>query len=445
MSSSVRFLVHFAFFYTCIEGFIVNLTYPSVIAYLVKDVVLLFIYLAMVTERRPSTGSMKKLVGALFVFCGVMAFFLIMPTRVSLMASLVALKQRLFYIPLMYVAYFYLRTEDDFFRLTRVLAWCAIPTAGFGIYLFFAGPEALQAMGGTYSAIHYTISGASGISNWRVPGTFTSSGQFALYLLMQSVIMTAILFVPSAPKRLRLLAIIALAASLGAMLVSGTRGPLIVYILCVGVGLAYMGRLGRLGMAALVMYAAGAVAFTYFGGGVEDRVGSILSEENYQRVRTVAFGQLFYERMLDEPLGLGLGVATIAGRHFTDWTKLVFVESYFGVIAVETGVFGFIALMFLLMKTIFVLLGDRRVVKQMTWGPIWFFITVLIFEIIALMPSASIIDSAPGNMYFWFLLGLAIRLGDLARAQLAAPGAAYQLPLAGAPPFAFQSPWSARP
>jgi hypothetical protein len=443
MSKGVRFLVHFAFFYTCIEGFIVNVTYPSVVAYLVKDVILLFIYVALVSEQRPSSGSMKRIGGALFLFCAVMAFFLIMPTRVSLLAALVGLKQRLFYIPLVYVAYFYLRTEEDLYRLIRILAWCAIPTAGFGVYLFFSGPQALQAMGGNYSAIHYTISGASGISAWRVPGTFTSPGQFGLYLLMQSVLMTGVLFVPGVSRRLRLLTMVALAISLGAMLVSGSRAPLIIYVLCIGVGLAAMGRLGRLGMAALIMYAAGTVAFTYFGGGVEDRVGSILSEENYDRVRATAFGQLFYERMIEEPLGLGLGVATIAGRHFTDWTKLVFVESYFGVVAVETGVFGFIALAFMLIKIVALLLGDRRVMKRVIWGPIWFFIVCLVLEVIALMPSAAMIDSAPGNIYFWFLIGLAIRMADIARLQAAGSNTAYSPQPVAVPQFAFQSPWSA--
>jgi hypothetical protein len=443
MSTGIRFLVHFVFLYTCVEGFIVNLTYPSVVAYLVKDVVLMFIYVAMVTEQRPSAGSIKRIGGALFVYCAVMAFFLIMPTRVSLLSALVGLKQRLFYIPLIYIAYFYMRTEQDLFRLIKILTWCAIPTAGFGIFLYFAGPQALRAMGGNYSAIHYTISGASGISAWRVPGTFTSPGQFGMYLLMQAVLMTGILFVPTVPKRTRLVVMIATVVTLGAMLVSGSRAPLVIYILCIGVGLAAMGRLGRIGMAALALYIAGTVAFTYFGGGVEDRVGSILSEENYQRVRSTAFGQLFYERMLDEPLGVGLGSATIAGRHFTNFAQIVFVESYFGVIAVETGVFGFIALVFLLVQVMFLLFRDRRMMRRVAVGPIWFFIVVVVFEVIALMPAAAMIDSAPGNLYFWFMIGLAVRMADLARAQAAAPSAANASQPGVAPPVAFHSPWSA--
>jgi hypothetical protein len=95
-------------------------------------------------------------------------------------------------------------------------------------------------------------------------------------------------------------------------------------------------------------------------------------------------------------------------------------------------------------KATFLLLGNRLLVKRAAWSPLWFLLVMLILEIIALMPSNTMIDSAPGNMYFWFLLGMVVRMADLQRAHLATASAApqpYRVP--AAPLFAFDRPRSA--
>lgn len=440
MSSMVRFLVHVAFVYTAVEGFIVNLTYPNVVAYLVKDVAIMLAYVVLLTEHRPSIGSLRKLGPPILAFSLVMVFFMLMPTTVSTVSALVALKQRLFYIPLMYLGYFYTRTESDAFGLARLFAWTTIPIALFGIYLFFAGPNALRDLGGNYSAIVYSTVGAAGLAFWRVPGTFTSPGQYSLYLLIHVTMLTGILFVPGLQRRFKLVVASALVLALVALLASGSRMPLVVYVLCVGLGLLYMGRLTRLGIAALSIYAVLAIAFTYFGGGVQDRVGSVLSQENYERFRNTAFGQVFYDEMMTEPMGYGLGSATIAGRHFTEFAKLVFVESYFGVVAVETGILGLMAIVWLMARAALLIVGSRFVVKRALWSPLWFFLALLILEMIALMPSSTMIDSAPGNLYFWFLLGMVVRLVDMEhirRLWADAPQAARAASLA--PHYAFHA------
>lgn len=418
MSRTLRFLIHLAFVYTCVEGFIVNLTYPSITAYLVKDLIILLAYLVALTELRPSVGSLRKIGAPILAFALVMMFFLLMPTRVSAVAALVALKQRLFYIPLLYLGYFYTRSERDAYGLIRLFAWTAIPIGLFGIYLFFEGPNALRDLGGTYSAIIYSTAGAAGVTFWRVPGTFTSPGQYSLYLMIHVTLFTGVLFVPNLQRRFKGVAIVALVVSLAALLASGTRTPLIVYVLCVGAALAYMGRLSRLGIAALGLYAILAIGFTYFGAGVQDRVGSVLSQENYERFRNTAFGQVFYSEMMSTPMGYGLGAATIAGRHFTDFTKLVFVESYFGIVAVETGIFGLLICIWLMGRLAMLIVSGRFLVKRALWSPLWIFLALLILEMIALMPSSAMIDSAPGNVYFWFLIGILVRLVDVEHGRL---------------------------
>jgi hypothetical protein len=257
---------------------------------------------------------------------------------------------------------------------------------------------------------------------------------------MQVVVFTGAMFVPTIEKRTRLLIALALAASVAAMLVSGSRAPLVIYGLCTGIGLFYMGRLSRIGIVALVIYAVMSVAFTYFGAGVQDRVGSVLSEENITRFQETAFGQVFYSQVMSYPMGVGLGMATIAGRHFTDYSKIIFVESYFGVIVVEMGILGLAVWIWVIVRTAFLLIRDRHLVKPAPWSPLWFFIVVLVLAIIGFMPSSTMIDSAPGNMYFWFLIGVAVRLADLRRAQLTRPASARAAQPAAVPAFTFGPP-----
>ncbi len=417
MSKSLRTMTYFIFGYTCIEGLIINITYPSTLAYVIKDVIIALIYLGLITENPGTSGSLAKIRGSLFVFGAVTIFFLLMPTRVSLLSAAVALKQRLFYIPLMYVGYWFVRDERDLYRLVWWMAWTAIPTSLFGIYLYFAGPQALLAMGASYSAIFYSTAGASGINFWRVPGTFTSPGSFALYLMVQAIAITGLLFTRGVKGRDRLFGISALIIVLGAMLVSGSRTPLLLYVMCVGIALVYLGRLTRVGTAAVGLYSALTIGFSYFGAGVRDRVGSIMSYENVQRFQDTYFGQMFLPHLLVDPMGLGLGVATIGARHFTEWNNVMLVESYFAIISYEMGVIGFLAWSWVVVKLSLLILVSRRAVVTAPFRPLWAMLALLLLLIISLMTVNTTIDSAPGNMYFWFFVGVIVRLSDYWRIQ----------------------------
>ena len=415
MTSTVRRLTYFIFAYTCIEGLIVNITYPNPLAFIVKDIVIAMLYLSLLTGQGTGSGTLGKLGGALGAFAFVMCFYMFMPTRVSLLSQAVGLKQKLFYIPLMYVAYAFVRDEQDLYRLIKLMAWTVIPTSVFGIYLYFAGPAALRALGAGYSSVVVSTAGAAGINFWRVPGTFTSPGQFSLYLLVNAALLSGLRMVPGAPKRQKMLSIVALVVTLGALLVSGSRSPLVFYFLCTGLTLFYMGKLSRIGIAALGAYTVMAVGFAYFGAGVQDRVGSIVSYDNVERFQTTYFGQMFIPHLLASPMGLGLGVATIGARHFTEWNNVVLVESYLSIIVYETGFIGLIVWLWATVRLVSVLVGCWRTMSTASWRALWYTMVLLVFVLISVTPVNTVLDSAPGNMYFWFFIGAAVRLSDVNR------------------------------
>src|SRR5688572_1589970 len=287
MTPSSRRLLHFALLYTCVEGLVVNVTFPSKIGFVVKDVALVLAYLSLGNNQGQSYGSLARLKPAIGVFALVQTLYLLVPTGMSLLARAVGWKMRLLYIPVMFLAYRYVRTLADVKRLALLLVATAVPVSLFGIYLYFAGPSALRSIGGTYSAIVYSTTGV-----WRVPGTFTSPGQYGLYLLFNCLLALSLLIWGGVTVRQKLLVWISIALTIIAMLASGSRTPLVLAAACSALTIMALRRVGRMVQMGIVFYVVFAVGFATLGAGVADRVDSIASIEHVDRFQRTYFGQL---------------------------------------------------------------------------------------------------------------------------------------------------------
>src|SRR5262249_28836366 len=143
-------------------------------------------YAVLILSRQWQAGSraplMKRLMLPSLVFIVVTTVYLLLPGS-SFLGGVVALKQRLFYMPLAIAGFLFVRSEDDLKRFLILLVVCAIGVSLFGIYLYYTGPEGLHRLGANYSAEIVTpdFRGAE-TGYWRVPGTFNSPGQYGGYL-----------------------------------------------------------------------------------------------------------------------------------------------------------------------------------------------------------------------------------------------------------------------
>ncbi len=411
--SNLRGLSYLIFIYTCVEGLVINILYPNTLPFIFKDFGIIAAYLALMMDSRGNSGSLRKLAPAFTAFTLLTFLFLFMPSPVSVFGMLVAVKQRLLYIPLAYVGYHFLRDERDYFSLMRVLAITSIPVSLFGVYLYFVGPVGLTSIGAKYSAIIGSTAGSHGIAFWRVPSTFNSPGQFGIFLLSIGAAMLGVLFGKGASAKLRSLTIAALVVLLAALMVSGSRTPLLILVAIAALMLIMTGRLGGIGVAAAGSYVVFAVAFSYFGGGVEDRVGSIASWEHVERFRDTYFGQLFLQFLKESPMGFGLGRATLGARHFNQWQNVLLVESYFGIIAAEMGVLGLAVFSWMIAATLMLLWKMRRTMVSSPLYVNWLSLALLLASIVGLLPVGTPIDASPGNLYFWFFLGLIVKMYDL--------------------------------
>lgn len=416
-------LTYLIFAYTTVEGLVVNMMYPSTVAFIFKDFMIAFAYLALMSNQTPM-GSLRRLAAPLGAFAFVTFLFLGMPSQVSIVGELVAVKQRLFYIPLAWVGYRFVTDDRSFLGLARVMAYTAIPACLFGIYLFFVGPSGLAAIGANYSSYIGSTAGEHGVSFWRVPGTFTSPGQYGGFLLVNAVMFAGVLLDQRVTGRDRTLTMVAMVFSLAALMVSGSRAPLLMFLLCGIAILIVIDRIHGIGIWAAGLYGMATVAYSFFGDGVRDRVGSIASWEHVERFKDTYMGQLFWQMMLESPMGFGLGRATLGARHFTEWSNIMLVESYFGIIVAETGVLGLIAFFFALAGIIAALLRGHAIMKKAPSRTLWYGAVLPVAITAFLTPINTSMDAAPGNLYFWFFLGAGIKMCDLevARRRGAAGG-----------------------
>lgn len=418
MTETQRRLVYAVFLYTCIEGLVVNILYPNPIAYLPKDALIGVLYMSMLSRGMTAAGSASRFSGPIIVFSAVCVLFIALPTPVTPLGISVAIKQRLYYVPLLFVAYHYLRGDADLARLLRVIAWSSIPVSLFGIYLYFAGPSALRAIGGEYSHVFFSTMGESQVSFWRVPGTFNSPGQFGAYLSSVAALLVGFLLVRDLGKRDRIMIALALACLLPAMLVTGSRAPLLIFLVQAGLITMLSRQMSRAGIAAGVLYILVVISLDYLGSGVADRLSSVMSADNLERFGQTFFGQLWFIQTINEPLGIGVGVATIGARHFSPPGTVRLVESYLGVLGTEMGVLGVVAFLVIVIAIGVFLVSSRRWMTNAPGRSIWTAIFLQSMMTMLLTSNSTGLDAIPGNLYFWFFVGIAVKMVDLERTRL---------------------------
>ncbi len=417
MTETQRRLVYAIFLYTCIEGLVVNILYPNPIAYLPKDAMIGMLYMTMLSRGMTAAGSTTRFSGPAIVFAAVCLMFVAMPTPVSGLGLAVAIKQRLFYIPLLFAGYHFLRGDADLAKLLRIIAWSSIPVSLFGIYLYFGGPLALQRLGGEYSHVFFSTMGQSGVAFWRVPGTFNSPGQFGAYLSSVAALLVGFLLVKDLGKRDRNMIALALACLLPAMLVTGSRAPMLIFLVQAGLITMLSRQMSRAALAGGVLYLLIVVSLDYLGSGVADRLASVASADNVERFRLTFFGQLWFLQTVSEPLGVGLGTATIGARHFSpEGVRLV--ESYLGVLGTEMGVLGLVAFLVLAVSIGTFLMSSRRWMATAPGRSIWTAIFLQSIMTILLTSNNTGLDAIPGNLFFWFFVGIAVKMVDLERTRL---------------------------
>ena len=421
------------------------------LVYFAKDVFLLGAYLGFLRRRRSADDRpppVPVLYGALVLSIAVGLLQIFNPNLPNLLVGVFGFKAYFLYVPLLFVVPAAFPTDAELARFLKRYVLLAIPVGLLAVAQFFSPSTSFL---NTYarSTDETGYIATFGSSEFvRVTATFSFITGYTSYLLATAILILAILGHGRWRLKGHLWFFIALGMTLLGMLMTGSRGPVLLMVLLLplywwlavlrerGGGAAFGRLLVGLSLVGIFLVYAGQDALGAFYGralGFED-VPSRLSSP----LRSPFL--LFPEVGL---FGLGIGAthqsaSTLAPSFLPySWLRGLLVEAETGRVMVELGALGFLLVYFT--RVYLAVLAFRQILvlrtrfhRALATASLLYFLTAL--------PGGVIFDVTSG-VYYWFFVGLlttAMRLDREAvkaaqRAAIAARAAASSPELAVVP------------
>lgn len=354
------------------------------------------------------------------------------PALPNTLVGAIGVKVWLFYLPLLYLGYHFVRDREDLCRLLTLVALGAILPAAVGVAeatLFRLGAEdfvyRLYGDAAGPATQNFTaLELPDGSIIRRVPSTFSSWTQYFAFLATMTAVTYAWWRAAPAGKGRAVARALVWLLVLAAALVSGARiaFAFIPALVVLTVALERLGARGRprqkLSPAWLAAPAAAVVfAAALLGAGVRDVVRETAWKAKNEFTDT--FVDRFRQATEITWSGLGTGIDTIASRYaFSSPDQFEGVggswyESWYVKVVLELGLPG-LALVTALFALILVrgLRAHARLRDAGLRAVSAAFIAFLVLNIVALT-GKPYLDYDPINVYFWFLAGVLAKLPHL--------------------------------
>ena len=366
------------------------------------------------------------------------------PHSPSIFYGLLGMKLYFYYIPLMFVGYAMLRTEDDLRRFLVVSMTLAAVIASVGIIQSIVGVNFLNPHGGAdidelSHLVRYT---PSGIAVLRPPSVFVSEGRFGAYLVVIFILgLGTAGYLLLRSKRGRIIVFPALALVVVAVILLGSRGGFLyagASALVLSAGMLWGAPESRLGGYRLLKAIRRGFTFVALALSLAvilfpDVVGArwafyreTLSpnSESFEaggRVWDYPVGEL--QKALADPnwaTGEGIGTASLGAQYVARILEvpvpnISWVENGYGNLIVEFGILGPILWLIWASSLVFAALKITLSLKG-TWAfPVA--LSILWFEFLLLFPFTwgGIVQyqNFVSNAYFWLMVGVMFRLPGL--------------------------------
>jgi hypothetical protein len=442
------------------EDFVRKYLGNNMAIYFAKDFLAILLYLsffrARAAERLEKFNIPFRIpLLVFFWFCLLQMFN---PESPSIFYGILGMKVNFLYVPLIFVGYAFAETEENVRRLLSFVCVLILIVGGLGLAQSIIGPTFLNPQNLQEDirelSTTYRVSPISGLIAYRPTSVFVSSGRFQDFLILAWVISlgySGYLILRS--RQGRTLAFTTVGVVAAASLMSASRG---VFMWNAGTTLLIIAgflwgapwrqreaiRIFRAIQRTCLLIGMGLIVLlTIFPKELGSRM-AIYSEtlmpdspasELIKRTQTYPLAQL--ELAFEHPrwpYGYGTGTCTLGGQYVVRIMKAapiwVSVESGFGNLVVELGVFGLISWLVL---GVAIAVSAYHVVAKLRgtpWFPlafaIWLYSMLLIFPM--MFAGASAYQDFVLNSNLWLLLGVLYRLKaypdafQLAQAQAAA-------------------------
>ncbi|MHC4915314.1 MAG: O-antigen ligase family protein [Planctomycetota bacterium] len=409
-----RHLIPLILGYVCFEGFFSLMFKQYKASLLVKDFLIIIAYMSflmeMVSEQRQVFFRGVVVPMATMAMLGLAEIF--NPGLPNMLVGVVGFKILCFYMPLVLLGYYCFNSLQEVRKSLLYMLAFTIPVGLMAVWQYAEGPSAITRFGSGFKiALIHTPSTAHG-THLRAIGTFSSPAMLSLYCLFATAMAITVLGWPRAAKR-GWLPWAALLLAVLALLASGTRGGMIITVMMCAAMLLILGKARYLpvgaGLAVLGLFL---LAST--GEGVFGRTGSLLNPATWSGRLTAAY-RMTAAAIGESPIGRGLGYASVGARYVMPDGKPVFMaETYTVKLAYEMGIFGLLVQLWL--AAVVVAEGIRCSRQARTPEAKWAATCLAVFTggiMVLSLAGAMALDMIPLNVYFWFLLGVMLRIPEM--------------------------------
>jgi hypothetical protein len=408
------------------EGALRKWAFPSAQAqiYLVKDAILLAVYLGFILDSRRNLSSPKG-VGLIKIVLVVSFVFgcleVLNPNSPSVLVGLVGVKTYFLYAPVAFILPYAFKSQEHLFVLIRRYLIMAIPVGILGFIQIMAGPESSL---NTY--VSYTEDEVFGSHFGFEYDLVRTSGTFS-YITGYTAFLTFVAFLGIGYNMARgwrvtnnIAPLLALAIVVGAMFTTGSRAPVYTLVATgpVILGLAMIGRVlpsqtaVRLFMLLPVLTIVALSLSPRAVQGFFERVDST-SDSTLERI-FMPLDETIGVLSVAPALGMGIGVThpsalTIMGVNFPWWLHELSSESEMPRVTLELGVLGLLLIYALRFLIVAFALRCAMSFKD----PAYRSLGIVLAVYLAVGAVVFVIFNATAGLYYWGALGLVLAMRRL--------------------------------
>jgi O-antigen ligase len=434
---SIRYwrpMVPIILFYSLIEGGIRKWGLPEYQAqiYLIKDVVLIFVYFGWLLDRRSAWIDPPKLYTFKYLLAILVGYLILQfanPNAPSVLLSIVGLKNHLVYVPLMFVIPHILDTKEKLQKFLIIFAVTSIFIAGLGLYQFTQPYDAF---------VNTTLSHEEGVSVGastygdqfsgqyvRTSSTFSFLGGFVTFLTIVIPFLLALIFSKGLRGWRTYAVYLALIIAFGATFTTGSRTSVLIALTSVPLIflLATLRRLItvtsflRLLVMGTILFALGSVLF-------QDAITGLLYRAENSDSTIVRFMSPFVETIgafqVSPLFGTGMGTnsnaaATVMGSGYFYWLDGNFFELESARILQEIGLLGFI--LSYIIRFYLVIMALQYMARHRDPLYVGICIACMIFFLIHIV--LFVVNNPTAGLYYWAMAGMVLATGRMARRDFA--------------------------
>jgi hypothetical protein len=402
------------------EGALRKWAFPSAQAqiYLVKDAILLAVYLGFVLDARRNqpvlrdVTSIKVVLLLAFIFS---CFEVLNPNSPSILVGLMGLKAYFLYVPIAFILPYAFKSREHLFHMIWRYLVLAIPVALLGLIQVAAGPDSFL---NTYVS-HNEYGPGLAHFGWenivRTSGTFSYISGYTAFLTFVAFLAIGYNLANGWRIKNNIVPILALTLVVGAMFTTGSRAPVYTLIATspVILWLAASGRLLPTRTAVRLCLLLPIVAFVALNlspravDAFTQRANEQASDSTADRLLSPVY-QTIWALSEGPALGMGIGTThpsafTIMGTGEARWLGDLFTEGEAPQVTVELGLIGLILIYLPRFLIIGLALRWALSFKAPAYRALGIVLTTHL-TVVAI--SGQIVFNTTAGLYYWGAIGL---------------------------------------